>query len=185
MDPVPNWFIALPATIDNQWFHEKSKTLPSGLHLFNPEDLHATVAFLGKIDKVDVERLKDAIDQVEAAPLHATLGVLKPLPTRKFFTALSLTLAGGNRDVAAFIAQWGPRFSKTAGKEPDKRQPLPHITIARPSRSASAHQRTEIIDSLDKSLLAGPSIVFDRIALYTWADDRTLRQFKIVHEKVF
>ena len=43
----PNWFIATPIA-PGRWFDRVSAP-PSGIRRFHPEDLHATVAFLGAV----------------------------------------------------------------------------------------------------------------------------------------
>ena len=65
----------------------------------------------------------------------------------------------------------------------DPRPPKPHITLARPTRKISTTERIDAVRWAKQLDLGAPTITLDRLALYTWADSRTHRLFKIVRER--
>lgn len=65
---------------------------------------------------------------------------------------------------------------RAAGLEPDKREPLPHITFARPRKRGA-------LRLAEGGIMPRPcAIQMNPLAVYGWADDRNARQFKILHE---
>ncbi len=57
------------------------------------------------------------------------------------------------------------------------------MTVARIHRDAGYREIEDISAWAGSRTVPQVSITIDRVALYTWADDRRERQFKIVYEK--
>lgn len=178
-----NWFVAIPFPLAN--LEGLLAHLPESCRGFHQEDLHLTVAFLGAMDPVLQSAVETAMNRIEAAPVEVTLGNPRALPTRRKPSAFCLELARGRDRVASWIGAWRGDLYAAAGSRPDDREPLPHLTIARPRRSQGQLSRSEGLSWLDA--LRPPDGVFrlDRLALFTWASDRRERLFKRVHEVHF
>ena len=65
----------------------------------------------------------------------------------------------------------------------EKRPPKAHVTIARPGRGASEVRRQEGLKWAASLDLTPITARLDRIALYTWSEDRQERLFRIVTER--
>ncbi len=165
----PNWFVA---------FRVRAPSLalevpPSGVRLFDRADLHATIAFLGGID----ERRAHAAWDAAAIPLTAraiTLGRVVPLGA----SALSAIVEDGG--LSAAIGASRDEMHRAAGTAPDTRPPLPHVTIARVGRRAD---REAAMAWASRLSLDGVAARIDDVALYTWAEDRRVRLFRIVESR--
>lgn len=181
---MANWFIGLPLRA-GPWFDRLVARAPDDLQRFHREDLHATVAFLGACGDERALAAWGTLEGWARAPVRATLGRLEPFGNPKRPSALSVTLRTGREDVAGIIALLrGPMFV-AANVAADPRDPLPHVTILRPGRHATASARRRAVDWAQRLPELGDAVEFDRIALYTWSDDRRERQFRIVKERPF
>lgn len=178
----PNWFFALPVPA-HTWLDGVLRDLPASCRPFAPEDLHMTVAFLGALAPPRVAAMVAALEQIEAQAFRIQLGQLLALPSPKRPSALSFAVAAGHDEAAAIIAAHRDHLLAAAGAAPDTRPPLPHITIARPSRSSGPEGLREAVAWAQRCPAPAAAIVLERIALYTWSEDRKLRQFRIVAEK--
>lgn len=179
---MANWFVAFPIPNTDQWIEQLLRDIPPELKPFHPDDVHLTLCFLGTLDTEQQQRLAREIAKIEGHPFDVSLNSLRALPRPSFITAISFELDRGKEQAAQYIAQWREPLATMVGKKPDPRPPLPHITIARPRRKygkRAQHVALEWIKSIQP-----PSVVLriDRVALYTWAEDRTKRQFRIVAE---
>lgn len=160
---------------------------PSRVRLFTPGDLHLTVAFLGASGRAGAERALAALDEALSrdplAPFAYALGEVIPLGNPRRYSALSATLTAGREEAARLIASLRDPLIAAAGARPDERPPLPHVTLARPSRRADRRDRDAGLAwarGLDLGEVTGE---IDRIALYTWAEERRERHFRVVAER--
>ncbi len=178
---MPNWFAALPVPA-HAWLPRVLRELPSSCRGFDPDDVHMTVAFFGAMRESLVADVIETLDGVSDAPIPVRLGRLLALPKPRRPSAFSFSIAEGGEPAANLIGTWRDSLLAVARARPDHRPPLPHITVARPPRRASAEARSESLAWARNTEPPPDLLVLDRIALYTWADNRRIRQFKIVHE---
>ena len=174
----PNWFVALPVPPD-AWFARVSNP-PPGVRLFHPEDLHLTVAFLGGVDEAAA---RAAFDQARAIPLAARtvrLGEVVPMGNARRPSALSARLHEGNDAVARAITAVRDAVCDAAGAPREQRPALPHLTVARPRRTATYDERKDAVRWAASLDLGAPDVVLDAVALYTWSNERRERLFTIV-----
>ena len=180
-----NWFVGLPVPA-GRWFSERVRDPPPGTRLFSPGDLHLTVAFLGPVGAAAARRAWNEVPPLlsgfGASPMDATLGGVVPPGHPLRPSALSALLDQGNDAVIALIAALRGRLLRLAGARPDRRAPKPHLTLARPGRRATDAERNRAVAWSRELDLAGVPVHLDRIALYTWADDRRRVLFRIVDE---
>lgn len=180
----PNWFVAVPVAVES-WLPGLLRDLPESCRAFDAADVHMTVAFLGAMSADRVSLVRAAMNTMQAAPFHVRLGEVLALPSRKRPSALSLSVSHGREQAVDLIARWRNPLIAAAQARPDERPPLPHITVARPRRRADADGRRAALAWAERAAVPDVLIPMERIALYTWADDRgaSNRQFQIVFER--
>lgn len=175
-----NWFIALPVR-DTGWLTGLLEGCPRGQRRFLASDLHITVAFLGACGEDGARRAWACSSS--GGPFSVTLGGLRAMGDPRRYSALSLELDQGRAEVAEAIGRWrGPMF-EAAGARPERRPPLPHCTVCRPSRRASERERAAGLGWARGVAALTVPLVLDRVALYTWAEDRKTGLFRVVEER--
>lgn len=182
--PRPNWFFAFP--VDGAFVRELP-AVPKLIRLFHPDDVHLTLAFLGGTGEEPARRALGVLDASLAdkplAALDVTLGDVVPMGSPRRYTALSALLDEGRAALVACLTELGGLLCETAlGRRPS-RPAKPHVTVARPRPRASEAARAEGLAWASGLELGGVRRRLDRIALYTWSDQRTDRLFKIAAER--
>ena len=161
-----------------EWLDPLLERAPDDLRRLHPEDLHITVAFLGACGEDRARgafaRLDETLDvEVMLERIHGFGGRRRP-------SAYSLVLGENNEVVVDYLRRWRDRLLLAANARPDPYEPYPHVTIGRPPRRAPP----EIAQALRDWALSTPPlnrrVRLDAVALYTWAEDRRLRQFQVV-----
>jgi 2'-5' RNA ligase len=176
-----NWFIGIPVPAA-RWLPAALAQAPPCLRPFHPDDVHITVAFLGPTGDRRALAAWDALASCpERGPFSVTLGPLEPFGGRTP-SAYSFVLDSGRAEVSDYVAAVRDRALSAADARPDTRPPKPHLTIARPPRKASTSERREAAAWARRVVPPAEALQLDRIALFTWADDRRARQFQIVRE---
>lgn len=175
-----NWFVGLPVAT---WVGERLLTTlqasaPPGLRWFKPADLHLTLAFFGPVGEAAARRGFAAGGWHHGAVVR--LGGLGAFGPRRHFSAIGVEPGEGRETLVDLIAAGRDGALRGAGARPDTRPPRPHLTIARPTRDATASQRAAVLDWLHGTPPPAESLTLDRVALYTWAADRRVRQFDLI-----
>jgi RNA 2',3'-cyclic 3'-phosphodiesterase len=179
-----NWFVGLPVNTASGWLQKCLSKPPHAFRAFTPEDIHLTVAFFGRVSADKPPLIIEAMKQLNAIPFSITLGSLRALPSPKRISAISFELSQGQDNAAELIASWRTKLFVASGSSSDTRLPLPHITIGRPKRQATRQELRDILDWAEQIAPPTDEILIDRAALYTWSDDRKVRQFNIVYEQI-
>jgi 2'-5' RNA ligase len=183
--PRPNWFFGFP--IDGSFLGELPE-LPKNFRLFRPDDVHATLAFLGGCGEEAAFRALAALDErMQSSPIrpvNISLGEVVPMGARGWrYTALSALLDRGRDEATACLVAYRDLLTETASGRRETRPAKPHVTIARPRGRASRSDREKGLEWARGLDLGKVAAVLDRIALYTWSDVRRERMFKIVAER--
>jgi RNA 2',3'-cyclic 3'-phosphodiesterase len=182
--PRPNWFFGFP--IDGSFVLDLPE-VPSGFRRFHPDDVHLTLAFLGGCGEDSARRALAALDErLHAAPLAAltvTLAEIVPMGPAPAYSALSALLERGRDEATAYVAGTRDLLTDAAVRRREQRAPKPHVTIARPPLRASEARRAEGLDWARSVDLRAVACRLDRIALYTWHENRGERLFRIVEER--
>jgi 2'-5' RNA ligase len=172
-----NWFLAFPATLDGAWLEGVNAGLPKGLRGFVPEDLHATLAFLGPCGE---SKARAAWAEACKAPLpcfEVRFGHVEPFGPPRRPSAFGLTVEDDSGALRAAFLDHQAKLLRAAGLPPDNRPPRPHVTVARPTRAATDAERHAAL-SWSKGLRPPASGArLDALALYTWAKDRRAQLF--------
>lgn len=158
MSAPPSCFAALrlgdPAPLER--LHAR---LPPELRRIHPLDLHLTVAYFGRVDPGLHDVLKAAIDAVPWAPRVVELGELVVLPSRERCSAMAGTLGHGRSELEEFLAEHRDRLRGLAGLPPEGREPLPHVTFARPrGNKMNEAKRAAILGWIDGEAAVGERI---------------------------
>lgn len=177
-----NWFVGLMLPERSGWI-EVAAGLPSGVRRFHPADLHITVAFLGACGEDRGLAAWHALRHRLHAPIPVTAGPWLALGHPSRPSAFGLGLAEGHQAVAALMASWGAEALAAAGRPPERRAPLPHVTLARPSRRGGDGARTAMQRWMGAAPVPEQPTRLEQLALFTWAPDRQERLFQLVAKR--
>lgn len=157
---------------------------PPRVRLFHRDDLHCTLAFLGDVDEGGAMRAwREADKRVRGAPVTGTFDQVRPLGNPRKPSALSAIVGEGAEPLTAMtLAARGPCL-EAAGSPLDARPPLPHMTVARIQRRASARERRAAVRWGEAVALGAVRFEVAGLALYTWSEDRHERLFQIVRQR--
>lgn len=183
--PRPNWFFAFPIP---GAFAAQLPPPPTGFRSFHPEDLHLTLSFLGGCGQAAAERALAALDAATqdqpAQSLAVSLSRVVPMGPKREYSALSALLERGREPCRQLILGLRDVVSVAATGRREARAPVPHVTLARPPRRASADARRAGLLWAAGLDLGGVSAELNRVALYTWAEGgRQQRLFRIFAER--
>ena len=177
--PRPNWFVGLPLPASAGW-GIGAESLGVTLRPLASDDLHITVAFLGACGEARALSGWRALAPLRHPPIAITARAWRGFGPRRNPSAFGLTLDEGEPRLVEMIRRWREAILRAAGRPPDGRDPLPHVTLARPPRRSGAAERSRIGRLLVDLPVPPDPIVLASLALYTWADDRRQRQFRVV-----
>jgi RNA 2',3'-cyclic 3'-phosphodiesterase len=152
---------------------------PSGIRLFDPSDVHLTIAFFGAVGHERALQGWHALDWPLGA-VEIELGEIVPMGNPKRYSALSFSLRQGGEAIEAAIGGVRGVVLAAAGAPAEHRAPKAHITVARPARSASGETRSAGIAWARSVNLAGTKLVLATPALYGWSLDRQRSLFRII-----
>jgi RNA 2',3'-cyclic 3'-phosphodiesterase len=179
----PNWFLAFPLA---GHFVLDLPELPPGFRRYHPDDVHMTLAFLGGCGEEAAQRALEALDArllaVHPRPMHVKLGEVVPMGPKRKYSALSALLAEGRAETEATIGALRDAPAIAAKGQAELRAPKAHVTIARPFRAKESERAAGLAWARRLDLHA-IGATLDRIALYTWSEDRKERLFKRVAER--
>jgi 2'-5' RNA ligase len=182
--PRPNWFFAFP--IDGGFVLDLPPAPPL-FRRFHPDDVHCTLSFLGGCGEqaalAGLVALDVRLSALRPPPIDVSLGEVVPMGPKARYSALSALLARGRTELEQCIAELRDVVSEAALGRREKRPPKAHVTIARPGRGASEVRRQEGLKWAQSLDLTAIGARLDRIALYTWSEDRQERLFRIVAER--
>lgn len=180
-----NWFVGLRVESDLAC----AQGAPDAVRVFDPEDWHLTVIFLGACGSALANEVFDAVAQLPFPGFTAELDRVVPMGNPQRYSALSALLGAGREPVEAWMgaararAEAAVRASAApqAGKVRfDDRPVKAHLTLARPQRRASEAQREAALSWARAWPTAGVPVCLPALALYAWSEDRAQRLFQLV-----
>ncbi len=181
---LPNWFVGLPV-VAVPWHASLLRTAPPGLSELHPDDLHITVAFFGGVSETRAAAGFEVACGLRADPLVVRLSGLEPMGNPRRPTALSVVLGDGAERTGALIASVKGAALEAAGAPADRYGIHPHITVLRPPRRATDEDRRVAVAWAKTVAPLDVAVTLDRVALYTWSEDRRTRKFRVVREHAF
>lgn len=177
-----NWFVGLVLPERSGWIQAAAE-LPSGVRRFHPGDLHITVAFLGACGEPQALAAWQALHHRLHPPIPITAGGWLALGHPARPSAFGLGLAEGHQPVAAVMATWGAEALAAAGRPSERRTPLPHVTLARPTRRGGDGARIAMQQWIGAAPLPEQPTRLEHLALFTWAPNREERLFQVVAQR--
>jgi hypothetical protein len=104
-------------------------------------------------------------------------------------SAYALTIRAGREPLCHLIEACRERLRQAellpaapAGRR--QKPPLPHITLARPRRRDAGEVRRAMAAWMRSAPLPRGPLVLERLALYTWNDDRREQLFRIAAQRL-
>ena len=159
---------------------------PARVRLFATSDLHVTLGFLGAVQVSDARKAWDRIgDFPSFRAVKGSFSGVEPLGHPRKPSALAAMVDTGRHALSEMIGQARDPLLRAAGVPEDSRPPLPHMTLARIQRRASAAERRAALRWAQAIDLRGVGFTAASVALYTWADDRQERLFQIIERHDF
>ncbi|MEM6788313.1 MAG: TetR family transcriptional regulator [Myxococcota bacterium] len=175
-----NWFVGL-AVPAGTWFAAAMTSAPAHVRRFHPDDLHLTLAFLGRCGEARARSAWETLVLPSAATAFAaTLDRLVGMGHPKRPSALSFLLEAGRDDASRLIEAVRAPLLEAAGARADLRPPRPHVTVGRPARGATDDQRAETFAWARAQPPLGVTVRLEEVCLYTWSHDRPTRYFQVI-----
>lgn len=178
----PNWFVAFPVTAGD-WLPDVTRKAPEGFRVFHPADLHITIAFLGACGPEQARIAWNALAHRSHPPIDIQLGPLRPMGHPRHPSAYAITLTDGHEQTAQIMGQWRTAIADALQMLLDERPPLPHITVARPKRKRRKEAKRLSETWMSQPISLSAQLQLNRVALYTWHEDRQTQLFQIVEER--
>jgi 2'-5' RNA ligase len=182
--PRPNWFFAFP--LDGAFVSELP-AMPTGFRAYHPEDVHLTLTFLGGCGEAPAMRALAMLDEIlpnsGASPISVSLAEIVPMGPKGKYSALSFLLGRGREETENLIGRLRDPLSEAAIHRREKRKPKAHVTIARPTLRANEAHRQAGLAWASGVDLRHVKRTLDRVALYTWHENRRERLFRVVAER--
>ncbi|RLB36552.1 MAG: hypothetical protein DRH30_14725 [Deltaproteobacteria bacterium] len=159
---------------------------PPRVRVFATLDLHVTLGFLGSVQESDARRAWDRIGEFPSFRIvTGTFRGVEPLGHPEKPSALAAVVDAGREALVEMIVEARGPLLTEAGAPEDARPPLPHMTLARIQRRANPSERRQALRWAHTIDLRAVRFTAASVALYTWADDRQERLFRIVEEHQF
>jgi 2'-5' RNA ligase len=181
---APNWFFAF--AVDGAFLLDLVAT-PPAFRLVHPADAHLTLAFLGACGEASALRALDVLDECllrsPCPVIDISFGEVVAMGSHRRYSALSALVRRGREAATTCVTALRDVLTEAATGQHDPRPAKPHVTIARPLASATHADRAAGLTWAAHIDLRAVDMSLDRIALYTWSEDRRERMFRIVAER--
>lgn len=178
--PRPNWFIAFPVdeAVGTRWLAGLTPP-PEGARLFHPADLHVTLAFLGACGEAAAGVAWEEARRLRWRAGTFTPGALSPFGPRSHPSTWAVEPRGGTPWLRDLLAAHAGPLARAAGARTGHHGPRPHVSLARTRRGASGDA---LAAWARHQQLPEEPVTLDRLALWTWSEDRRSRLFRVVAE---
>ncbi len=153
---------------------------PGGVNWQDAADLHITMAFLGPWQETHVPTIKKMLPSLPAAPDTVTAGNWLLLPRPEKFSAVAIGVVNGAGALKEIMSEWHEPLRRLVGGPPSRGEFMPHITLGRPDRKAGNQDMDGWREWVEKRAPQPVEWKVEAPAVYTWADDRTVRRFRRV-----
>jgi 2'-5' RNA ligase len=127
----------------------QSQLLQTGADLksVEPKNIHITIRFLGNITQVMVEKIFDAMMQVQFTPFNVQLKGIGAFPNPRYPRVIWAGMTTGAEQLKNVFNQIEPKL-RDLGFTPDNRGFSPHLTIA---RVRSGRNKQQLVEFLTKN----------------------------------
>jgi 2'-5' RNA ligase len=126
------------------------RNLGADLKLVEPENIHATVRFLGEVPVATIELVKEQMNEVKFGPFDAEFVGLGAFPNLRRINVVWVGMRKGQEEVTRIFEQLEPRLEKI-GFAPDRKGFSPHVTIARVKTGRMREELAKFVDEMRDS----------------------------------
>src|SRR5205085_4226375 len=137
-----------------------------------------TVAFLGACGEQAAEAAFEIAPKWPTASLDVTLGAVEPMGNPRRPNAFAAIVRDRDDVLRDAILAVRDEMCERAGARIEVRAPKPHVTIARPRRSAKGPTLRAAIGWARSLPIGEPRVSLTRLVLYGHSVDRTVRLFR-------
>ena len=123
------------------------RNLGADLKLVEPENIHATVRFLGEVPVTTIELVKDQMNEVKFRPFDAEFAGLGAFPNLRRINVVWVGMRSGHEEIKRIFEQLEPRLQKL-GFAPDRKGFSPHVTIARVKTGRMREELAKFVDEM-------------------------------------
>ena len=123
------------------------RNLGADLKLVEPENIHATVRFLGEVPAPTIELVKEQMNEVKFGPFDMEFVGLGAFPNLRRINVVWVGMRKGSEEISRVFEQLEPRFRKI-GFEPDRKGFSPHVTIARVKTGRMREELAKLVDEM-------------------------------------
>lgn len=177
--PGGNWFLAWKASGPLDRISGLCQHAPPAIRWYHPDDYHVTLAFFGRLAPDAVARVAKQLATGGSQQIGAAIGKPLLLPGARRFSALAFSIESA--ELRNAIAGQRDQWLKLAEVAPETRDPLPHLTFARPDRRARPPQLRAIREWMETLSLPNERVFsFEGPALFTRDPGGQGRAFRIV-----
>lgn len=155
---------------------------PPNVRAFHPDDLHITLAFFGPIEEARARSAFEAMDPLVLPSRAAVLGEVVALGNRRRPSAIS-ALVACEPAVIRVLGAARDALLAAAGCPEDRRDVLPHVTVARLGRAADDAARHAALAWAIRRSFPGAEVRYRNVALFGWSEDRRARLFRVLLER--
>ena len=132
------------------------------LKIVEPQNIHATLRFLGEIPSSLVESICQAMRQIKFQPFDLELEGLGFFPDYRRPNVVWVGITRGEVELCSIFNQLEPNLRKL-GFAPDRKGFSPHLTIARVRSGRNRQKLVEAVEALKDQRLG--SMIVDRLKL--------------------
>lgn len=123
------------------------RNLGADLKLVEPENIHATVRFLGETPSTTVELVKDQMNEIKFNSFDAEYVGLGAFPNLKRINVVWVGMRKGHEEISRIFDQLEPRL-RQIGFAPDRKGFSPHVTIARVKTGRMREELAKAIEEM-------------------------------------
>jgi 2'-5' RNA ligase len=123
------------------------RDLGADLKLVEPENIHATVRFLGEVPQSTIELVEEQMNEIKFSPFDAEFVGLGAFPNLRRINVVWVGMRKGHEEVSQIFEQLEPRLRQT-GFAPDRKGFSPHVTIARVKTGRKREELAKFVDDM-------------------------------------
>jgi 2'-5' RNA ligase len=117
------------------------------LKLVEPQNIHATVRFLGEMPAPTIDPVKEQMNEVKFSPFDAEIIGLGVFPNLRRINVVWVGMRKGSEEISRIFEALEPRLEKI-GFAPDRKGFSPHVTIARVRTSRMREELAKFVDEM-------------------------------------
>jgi 2'-5' RNA ligase len=117
------------------------------LKLVEPQNIHATVRFLGETPAATVELVKEQMNAIKFGPFEAEIVGLGAFPSLSRINVVWVGMRKGHEEITRVFEQLEPKL-RQIGFAPDRKGFSPHVTIARVRTGRNRGELAKLLEEM-------------------------------------